>query len=102
MGLHKFTSKGPHRYLHSRSLNDGVQELVVLCHLLGGDNFWFTSVTLIVIQQRDESCRHKQRCSSKSDFVPSGIKYGVIFSKQVICLGAVQSYKHGDNDSYAE
>lgn len=61
----RFISKLHHRYLHGGSLNDGVQELVVLCHLLRCDNFWLTGVTLVVIQQGDKSCRHKHRCSSK-------------------------------------
>lgn len=52
---------GPHRYLHSGSLNDGVQELVVLGHLLGGHDLWLTGVTLIVVQQRDKGCRHKHK-----------------------------------------
>lgn len=37
-------------YLHSLSLNDGVEEFVVLCHLLRSYNFWLTGVTFVVIQ----------------------------------------------------
>lgn len=37
-------------YLHSLSLNDGVEEFVVLYHLLWSYNFWLTGVTFVVIQ----------------------------------------------------
>lgn len=43
-------------YLHSLSLNDGVEEFVVLCHLLRSYNFWLTGVTFVVIQQGNKSC----------------------------------------------
>lgn len=56
-------------YLHRGSLNDGVQELVVLCHLLGSYNFWLAGVTDIVIQQGDEGCRNKHKGSSNRDLL---------------------------------
>lgn len=53
------SSPSHNRYLHGRRLYDGVEELVVLCHLFGSDNLRLAGVALIVIQQGDKSCRHK-------------------------------------------
>lgn len=82
-----FVSSSPHRYLHSGSLNDGVQELVVLCHLLGGNNFWLASVALIVIQEGDKGCRSKRRHSDTQPGRTHDVKL------LITCLSATQSYR---------
>lgn len=36
-------------HLHGGGVDNGVEELVILCHLLGSDNLRLTSVTHIVV-----------------------------------------------------
>lgn len=42
------TSRGE-AHLHGRGVDNGVKELVILCHLFRSDNLRFTGVTLIVV-----------------------------------------------------